>query len=545
MEPSRRTLSAPTRAYDAVARRAGPSGSGTTVTGMPASVRLAANVRPSNPGADSRASTRTIRPRAWACLSASRTVSLELSVTEIQGGAAIFRKVREIRLRVPSSSARVASRTAFGSWPSETSRATRCATLWTIAIAGCAAEIRRATSVSAFGSGRPFDSIIASPIVSRAIRASLEAPLVRSSAMAWIASSTGSGSMFHPRVVRREALDADADPPFEEVPRMPLRRADRHLVQLSEDAVLPRGGELLADDAGPFRVRDDHRFDRGLGIRVGSVVAEQERSRVEGEEPLKGLEVFLQVEGGRRRDRHEDFVTGKVEACGIAGVHAAGVLIEDRELMGRVTRGIEEDQSVLPEFEALLILHRDESVRRNRTHRAEDMRLLGAERLPRARDEPRRVDEMLETSFVDVHLGLRHFRDQESRSAGMVQVDVRNHHHIDVRGSQAERPHRFEDSFRIPGRSRLDDRLALVVDQVHRTESFLLEHADVCEVGFRVERKPLERHPSRDCRLRHVPFPRGLRPIVVASKPPRPSIHRGQSARNAFLHPGDFGGARR
>src|SRR5256712_4741083 len=160
--------------------------------------------------------------------------------------------------------------------------------------------------------------MIASFIVSRAIRASFEAPLLRSSAMAWIACSTGSGSMFHPRVVRRETRDADADSPFEEVPRIPLRGADRPLVQLSEDDVLPRGGELLADDPGPLRVRDDHRFDRGLRIRMGAVVAEQERSRLEGEEPLKGLEVFLQVEGGRRRDRHEDFVTGKVEALRIA-----------------------------------------------------------------------------------------------------------------------------------------------------------------------------------------------------------------------------------
>src|SRR2546425_10550975 len=131
--------------------------------------------------------------------------------------------------------------------------------------------------------------MIASPIVSRAIRASFEAPLVRSSAMAWIASSTGSGSLFPPRMVRREAGDADADPPFEEVPRIPLRGADRHLVEVPEDAVLPRGGELLADDPGPFRVRDDHRFDRGLGIRMGAVVAEQERSRLEAEEPMGGV----------------------------------------------------------------------------------------------------------------------------------------------------------------------------------------------------------------------------------------------------------------
>src|SRR5207245_7170762 len=147
--------------------------------------------------------------------------------------------------------------------------------------------------------------MIASSIVSRAIRASFEAPLLRSSAMPWIASSTGSGSMFHPRVVRREARDADADPPFEEVPRIPLGRADRRLVELPEDAVLPGGGELLADDPGPLRVRDDHRFDRGLRIRVGAIVAEQERSRLEGEEPPGGLEVFRQVEPRRRGERDE------------------------------------------------------------------------------------------------------------------------------------------------------------------------------------------------------------------------------------------------
>src|SRR5437899_5202080 len=186
--------------------------------------------------------------------------------------------------------------------------------------------------------------MIASSIVSRAIRASFEAPLLRSSAMAWIASSTGFGSMFHPRVGRPEARDADADPPFEEVPRIPLGRADRRLVELSEDAILPRGGELLADDPGPFWVRDDHRFDRGLRIRVGAVVAEQERSRLEGEEPLKGLEVFLQVERRRRRDRHEDFVTGKVEARGVAGVQAARELTEHRAPLLRTSRGFEEDE---------------------------------------------------------------------------------------------------------------------------------------------------------------------------------------------------------
>src|SRR5207245_10966246 len=182
-----------------------------------------------------------------------------------------------------------------------------------------------------------------------------------SSAMAWIACSTGSGSMFHPRVVRREARDAHAAPPFEEVPRIPLRRPDRRLVELSEDAILPRGGELLADDPGPLRVRDDHRFDRGLRIRVGAVVAEQERSRLEGEEPPEGLEVFLQVEGRRRRDRHEDFVTGKVEARGGAGVHSARVLIDDRELVGRVTRGMEEDQGGVPEYEGMRVMHDEES----------------------------------------------------------------------------------------------------------------------------------------------------------------------------------------
>src|SRR5437879_13644815 len=115
--------------------------------------------------------------------------------------------------------------------------------------------------------------MIASSFVAGAIRASFAAPLLRSSAMAWIACSTGSGSMFHPRVVRREARDADADSPFEEVPRIPLRRPDRRLVELSEDAILPRGGEPLADEPGPLRARYDHCFDRGLPVSGGAGVA--------------------------------------------------------------------------------------------------------------------------------------------------------------------------------------------------------------------------------------------------------------------------------
>src|SRR6266568_9617123 len=114
---------------------------------------------------------------------------------------------------------------------------TSCATLWTIDIAGWASEIRRAASARSFGSGRPFASIIASPITSSASRASFDAPLVRSSAIPWIASSTDRGSMFHPLVVRHEACDARPDPPFEELPRVPLRRATAHVVKLLQYAV--------------------------------------------------------------------------------------------------------------------------------------------------------------------------------------------------------------------------------------------------------------------------------------------------------------------
>src|SRR2546425_9055208 len=106
-----------------------------------------------------------------------------------------------------------------------------------MAIAGCASEIRRATSASSLGSGRPFASTIASPIVSTARRASFEAPLVRSSAIPRIASSTGAGSMLHPLVVRREAGDAHAEPPFEEIERVSLCRAATHDVQLAQDAL--------------------------------------------------------------------------------------------------------------------------------------------------------------------------------------------------------------------------------------------------------------------------------------------------------------------
>src|SRR5437899_11549422 len=127
--------------------------------------------------------------------------------------------------------------------------------------------------------------MIASSIVSRAIRASFEAPLLRSSAMAWIACSTGSGSMFHPRVVRREARDADADSPFEEVPRIPLRRPDRRLVELSEGAIPTVLDKVAADNPGTFRLRDDHSFNRGPGMHLGRVVTDQKDSQITRKQP--------------------------------------------------------------------------------------------------------------------------------------------------------------------------------------------------------------------------------------------------------------------
>ena len=107
-----------------------------------------------------------------------------------------------------------------------------------MAIAGCASEMRLATSASSFGSGRPFASTIASPIVSTARRASFDAPLVRSSATSRIASSTTAGNMLHPLVVRREAGDAHADPALEEVLRESLRGTATHVIQLAQDALL-------------------------------------------------------------------------------------------------------------------------------------------------------------------------------------------------------------------------------------------------------------------------------------------------------------------
>src|SRR5207249_10588721 len=145
--------------------------------------------------------------------------------------------------------------------PSETGRATRWAALWTMAIAGCASEICRATSASSFGSGRPFASTMARPIVSSARRESFEAPLVRSSAIPRIASSTGAGSMLHPLVVPRQAGDAHAEPPLEEIPRVSLCRAATHVVQLAHDALFADRSELLSDHASPSRIRDHHRLD--------------------------------------------------------------------------------------------------------------------------------------------------------------------------------------------------------------------------------------------------------------------------------------------
>src|SRR5207245_2478891 len=159
-----------------------------------------------------------------------------------------------------------------------------------------------------------------------------------------IASSTGAGSMLHPLVIRREAGNAHADPTLEEIPRVAFRGAAAHVVQLTEDAVLADRRQLVLDDSVPGRVGRHHRLDRGLRLRVGSVVTEEEATRLECEESSERLEVPLQVERGRRSDWHEDLVAGEVEARGVARVHAAVEFVEDRQFMWRVSRRVEEDE---------------------------------------------------------------------------------------------------------------------------------------------------------------------------------------------------------
>src|SRR5437879_12512526 len=127
-------------------------------------------------------------------------------------------------------------------------------------------------------------SPMASANVSPPRRASFDAPLVRSSAIPRIASSTVACSMLHPLVIRREAGDAYADPTFEEIPRVTFCGPTTHVVQLAEDAVLADRSELVPDDSGPRRVRRHHRLDRGCRRRVGAVMAEGGAAWVEGVE---------------------------------------------------------------------------------------------------------------------------------------------------------------------------------------------------------------------------------------------------------------------
>src|SRR3989304_2542316 len=102
-------------------------------------------------------------------------------------------------------------------------------------IAGCASLIRVAASVRLDRAGWPLVSIPGRPIVSAASRASFDAPLVRSDAISWTASSTTGGSTLHPLVIRCQSGDAHPDPAFQEVPRVPFRGAARHHVEFSKD----------------------------------------------------------------------------------------------------------------------------------------------------------------------------------------------------------------------------------------------------------------------------------------------------------------------
>ena len=93
---------------------------------------------------------------------------------------------------------------------------------------------------------------------------------------------------------------------------------------------------------------------------------------------------------------------------------------------------------------------------------------------------------MLVTALVDVDFGFGHGFEEESGSPGVIQVNVGHDDGPDVVWPQAERTDRFEDSLRVPRGPRLDDYLLLVVDQVDRPKGPLAEHADVGEVGLRI-----------------------------------------------------------
>src|SRR5437870_7008559 len=205
----------------------------------------------------------------------------------------------------------------MGSCPSATRPANIWTTLWTIAIAGWASEIRRAISASVVGSLWPGRSRVARAIVSRATRARRDALLVRSPAIPSIASSTTGPNMLQPLVVRREASNAHPDPPLQEVPWEPLRGATSHVVQLPEDAVFARGGQPFLDHPPPGRIQGHQRLDRGLWFPMGTVMAEQQGPRLQSKEMAERLEVLLQVEARGERARHDAMLAwiGTLRRC--------------------------------------------------------------------------------------------------------------------------------------------------------------------------------------------------------------------------------------
>src|SRR5207247_10440774 len=113
-----------------------------------------------------------------------------------------------------------------------------------------------------------------------------------------------------------------------------------------------------------------------LWFPMGTVMAEQQGPRLQGKEMAERLEVLLQVERRSGRDRHEDLVAGKVEAGGVARVDASIPFIQDRELVRRMTGGVEGHQGMRAQVESVLILHRDEPVLGNRAHCADQVALV-------------------------------------------------------------------------------------------------------------------------------------------------------------------------
>ena len=140
-------------------------------------------------------------------------------------------------------------------------------------------------------------------------------------------------------------------------------------------------------------------------------------------------------------------------------VHRAPRLfVEERDVVGGVSRRVHDPERAVPELETVAVAHRTHAIRGRREHvaveRAHSCRAVGA---GGARDQARRIDQVARADLVHPDLRARIRLEERPDAAGVIHVDVGDDDVGEVVGADAKGLEPRQDAIVIRLRPGLDE----------------------------------------------------------------------------------------